>query len=89
MGLLDLILHAFNFAAPAFAVAVVLALVAPLFMPKGPKTRTWIAQAAINFVAGLVALGAGLWFFGNDGKMASYGALLLACCLSQGLLGRR
>jgi hypothetical protein len=36
-----------------------------------------------NSVCGLCALVAGLWFFGNDGKMASYLALVLASAASQ------
>jgi hypothetical protein len=31
---------------------------------------------------------AGLWFFGHDGKMASYGAMVLACATSQWVLLR-
>jgi len=32
---------------------------------------------------GCCALAAGLWFFGNDGKMGTYAGMLLACALSQ------
>jgi hypothetical protein len=34
-------------------------------------------------------MAAGLWFFGNDGKMMSYLGLALASALSQFGLGRR
>jgi hypothetical protein len=44
------------------------------------ETAMW---EAINFVAGGVALGFGLWFFGRDGKMASYAALLVVAAISQ------
>ena len=41
------------------------------------------AQAAINVVAGTVVLLLGLWYFGNDGKMATYGAMLVVCATTQ------
>jgi hypothetical protein len=55
-------------------------------MGNRPVARVVVAQAAINSIAGVVALSVGLWFFGRDGKMASYAAMLLGCALSQGLL---
>jgi hypothetical protein len=33
-------------------------------------------------------LGVGLWFFGRDGKMASYAALLVVAATSQWIGGR-
>jgi hypothetical protein len=91
MGLLDQLLHLINFCAPALAVGVVLALVGAMLMKKGPLALEFIARTAINCVAGVLALGLGLWFFGNDGKMASYAAMVLAIGTSQwlGARGRR
>jgi Mg2+/Co2+ transporter CorB len=89
MATLDLFNHLINFLAPALAVGVVLALVGPWFMKKSPSAPGLFAQSAINFVAGALALGAGLWFFGNDGKMASYGAMVVVCAISQALAVRR
>jgi hypothetical protein len=86
MGLFDLINHLLNFAAPALCVGVVLALVSPVFMQNRSAALSLYAQAAINSIAGLVALSLGLWFFGRDGKMASYAAMLVCCVLSQGFL---
>ena len=83
MGPLDLINHLLNFLAPALVVGVVLALVAPVFMKKRPAALSLLAQVAMNFVAGALALGVGLWFFGHDGKMASYAAMVLATATSQ------
>jgi hypothetical protein len=87
MGLLDIINHLLNFVAPALWVGLVLAVAAPVFMPKRPGAPGIRAQAAINFIAGVLALVLGLWFFGRDGKMASYAAMLVACCLGQWLGG--
>ena len=83
MAPLDQMNHLLSFLAPAFAVAVVLALVVSLFMDKRPSAPGLLAQIAINFVASALALAAGLWFFGNDGKMASYAAMVVVCATSQ------
>lgn len=78
MGLLDLTNHLINFLAPAVVVGLLLALVTPIFLKKWPSTHAVIAQTAINSVAGMAALVLGLWVFGRDAKMASYGAMLVS-----------
>jgi hypothetical protein len=88
MGPLDQIYHLANFLAPALAVGVVLALAGSLFITNRAVPPGLIAQAAINFVAGAAALGVGLWFFGRDGKMASYAALIVVAATSQWAGGR-
>lgn len=89
MGPLDFLNHLLNFVAPAVCVGLFVAMVAPLMYRKTPMSRSLRAQAAINVVAGLMALLAGLLFFGRDGKMASYAALVLACAASQWWAMRR
>jgi hypothetical protein len=89
MAPLDLFIHLINFLAPALAVGAALALVGPWLMKKRPSALGPLAQVAINFIAGALALGLGLWFFGNDGKMASYAVMVMACAFSQGLALRR
>jgi len=88
MGLLDQLYHLANFLAPAVVVGVLLALSGPLVSKKSPVALGFIAQTAINCIAGAVALGIGLWFFGRDGKMASYAALLVFAATSQWVGGR-
>jgi hypothetical protein len=88
MGILDQCTHLLNFFAPAISVGVLLALVAPVISMKWPESAVLSAQAAINSIAGSMALCFGLWFFGRDGKMASYAAMLVACTLSQGFFKR-
>jgi hypothetical protein len=89
MGPFDLLNHLFNFMAPALAVGLVLAALGPVFIRKRPVAHTLIAQAAINTIAGTLALLVGLWFFGRDGKMASYTALVLVAASSQWWAMRR
>lgn len=87
MDLLQLSIHFAGFAAPALLLALLLAVLGPALMPKRPTARTVWACAAINFVAGLAVLAAGLWWFGRDGKMATYAALVVAVATSQFLAG--
>jgi uncharacterized membrane protein YdcZ (DUF606 family) len=83
MGTLDLIFHLLNFAIPALAVGILVALVSPFIYRKRAVARSMYVQAAIHFVVGLLALGVALVFFGHDGKMAAYAALVLAVATSQ------
>jgi hypothetical protein len=88
MSALDIAFHLLNFVAPALAVGVALTLVTRLFMRNRPLALSFVAQAAINSVAGVIVLVAGLAYFGNDGKMATYCALVLVCASSQWILSK-
>ena len=88
MGPIDLSIHLLSFAAPAFAVALLVTLLARLILARGPQRIGWGSAFALNFIAGLVTLGAGLWFFGRDGKMATYAAMVLVVATCQWLSGR-
>jgi hypothetical protein len=88
MGPLDLFLHLLSFAAPAVAIALVVALAARILMPRRPASYPWWGQAAINSIVGVLVLGAGLWHFGVDGKMVTYAALVLAVGSCQWALSR-
>ena len=83
MGPLDLLNHLLNFLAPALTVGVMVAVAGRVFGKKTVAARVLYAQAAINCVAGALALGLGLWYFGHDGKMVSYAAMVLAIGSSQ------
>jgi hypothetical protein len=88
VGPLDTAIHLLSFVAPAFAVALLVTLLARLLLPRNPQRMGWLASFALNFIAGLAALGAGLWYFGRDGKMATYAAVVLAVATCQWLSGR-
>jgi predicted anti-sigma-YlaC factor YlaD len=88
VGPIDLSNHLLSFAAPAFAVALAVTLLARALLPRSDQRLGWSVNLALNFVAGLLTLGAGLWFFGRDGKMATYAAMVLAVATCQWLSGR-
>lgn len=88
MNSLDLLKHALSFAAPAFAVAFVMAFAGRWLLPRSAPRPGVALLFAIDLLAGLVALGAGLWYFGHDGKMASYALLVVAVATAQWLAGR-
>lgn len=88
MGPFDLLNHVLNFMAPAAWVAVMVSVVAWIFMPKRPSAQSRCAQVAINFVFCLAALVLGLLLFGRDGKMATYAAMALSVATSQWLMLR-
>lgn len=88
MGPIDSLIHLLNFAAPALVVGLLTALLSRLFMKKKAVAHGLLAQAAINFVVCLLVLLGGLWFFGHDGKMLTYAALVLACASSQWCMQR-
>ena len=83
----DALWHILHFTAPAFAVAALLSLRGPFW---GSKWRFsgFLWRFVLNTLAALLALSLGLWFLGNDGKMLSYGAMVLACASSQWCLMR-
>ena len=88
MGFFELLDHFLSFAAPALAVALLVTLAAPLVLPRAAKGPGWWARFAINCAAGLAALALGLWFFGRDGKVGTYAALVLAVATAQWLAAR-
>jgi hypothetical protein len=85
---LDFLIHLLGFVAPAFVVALLVALAARLLLPRPAKPLPLWARFAIVFAAGVATLGAGLWLFGRDGKMATYAALVVVVATSEWLIGR-
>ena len=82
--------HILNFIAPAAVVALLLVLLNRIFsrflVSKKPEAQSIWVQAAIVFVVNVVVSAAGLVFFGNDGKMATYAAMVLAAAACQWVL---
>jgi hypothetical protein len=88
MGPLDILLHLLSFAAPALAVAGLVALAARFFMPRRAGLSAWWVPFALNSAAGVAVLTAGLWHYGVDGKMATYAALVAGVALCQWVCSR-
>lgn len=88
MDLLDTLIHLLSFAAPAFAVALLVALAAPVILQCRPAALAWWWHAAMNFAVGLAISIVGLWYFGVDGKMATYAGLVVAVASCQWLSSR-
>lgn len=83
MGFLDLLFHILGFTAPALAIAFLVAGGARIFIRSAPAVGSWWKHAAINSIVGVLVLASGLWYFGVDGKMATYAALVVAVASSQ------
>ena len=82
MGPIDALWHLLNFFAPAFGVGLLTALMAKLLWRRSLKSAS-LKRLGVWAVAGsALALLAGLIFFGSDGKMLTYGAMVLVCALS-------
>jgi len=81
--------HLLNFYAAAAGVGLFASLIAKLLwrheLGGVGWWRLWLWSSGS---AGVVAI-AGLVYFGRDGKMATYGALVLACALSLWWVGFR
>ena len=83
MGPFDVFLHLLSFAAPAFALAAILVLAGPVLLRRPRGLVPWWGQLALNSLVGIAVLALGLWYFGVDGKMATYAALVLATAITQ------
>ena len=82
----QLVLHLFNFALPALAMA--------LFMPwagrwvMGPSRASLRRRMGVQALCGLAVLVGGLWLHGQDGKMSTYIALVLVAATAEWLMQR-
>lgn len=89
MGPIDGLIHLANFFLPALGVAAWAALLAKLLWRRELKGVSWMRLAGWSAAAGAVVLLAGLVYFGHDGKMATYAAMVLACALALAWAGWR
>ena len=84
--------HILNFFAPAAWTALLFVLLAKIFgrffKQKTSVAHTIYAQAAIIFIVNAVILITGLVLFKNDGKMATYAAMVTGGALCQWVLWR-
>ena len=78
MGPLDALWHLLNLFAPAFGLGFIAAALAKLLWRNELRAAGWLRLGLVASLACTAALLAGLLGFGRDGKMATYGAMVLA-----------
>jgi hypothetical protein len=81
MDPLDALWHLVNFFAPAAGVSVIAAVAVKLLWRRELAAVPWWRLIAWPLASTCVTLCAGLLFLGHDGRMLTYGALVLACAL--------
>ena len=82
MGPLDALLHLVNFFLPAALLAAVSAAGAKMLWRKALRGVPWARLAGPAAAACAVVALVGLVWTGRDGRMATYGAMVLACALT-------
>ena len=83
MSFFDLLNHIINFALPAIALGVMVPLFSRMIWRKTPVKRSLKSQMLITSLAGLAVLFAGLVIFSTDGKMVTYGAMVIVAAVCQ------
>ena len=87
MDLLDIFWHLANFLAPAVLVGMLTAMLAKLLWRRALAGVRWTRMSAWAIGGAALALVAGLVYFGRDGRMATYGAMVLACAVAAWWVG--
>jgi len=82
MGPLDVVFHLTNFFLPALAVAGLAAALAKLLWRRELSGQPWARLSGRASAAGALVLVAGLVVTGHDGRMSTYGVLILAVALT-------
>lgn len=82
MGPIDALWHLLNFFAPAVGVGLLTALMAKMLWHRSLKSVSLKRMMVWATAGSTITLLAGLIVFGRDGKMLTYGAMVLACALS-------
>lgn len=81
MGPLDALLHILNFVAPALGVGLFASLLAKALWHKEMRAASLKTLVMWTAAVGMLVLVAGLVAFGRDGRMATYGLLVLSTTL--------
>jgi hypothetical protein len=79
---LDVLWHLLNFFAPALGVSVIAASAAKLLWRRPLAAVAWRRLVVPAGLAGVAVLLAGLVLLGRDGRMTTYGALVVANAVS-------
>jgi hypothetical protein len=87
MRFVQILFHLLYFFLPAFAMAGV-CVIGGAWLIGSPSAPAWRKRWAWNCAAGALVLIGGLVWFDNDGKMATYGALVLVSATVEWALQR-
>lgn len=82
MDLLGGLWHLLNFYAPAVGLGLLASLTAKLLWRRELKDVSWLRLSVWSVGCAAVATSAGLVYFGRDGKMVTYGAMVVASAVS-------
>lgn len=82
----QLVLHLFNFVLPALAMALFMPMAGRWVM--GPSRASLRRRIGVHMLSGVLVLVAGLVLHGQDGKMGTYIALVLAAATAEWLMQR-
>jgi hypothetical protein len=82
MGPLDAFWHLANLFLPALALGALTAALAKLLWRRELASVRWRRLAGAAGAASALVTLAGLVLLGRDGKMATYGAMVVACALT-------
>jgi len=82
MGPLDAFWHLANLFVPALALGTLTAALAKLLWRRELAAVRWRRLAGVACAAGALVTLAGLVVLGRDGKMATYGAMVVACAVT-------
>ncbi len=88
MGPLDALWHLLNFFGPALGVGLLATGLVKLLWYRELKSVSFQTLALWSVAVGAMVSIAGLVVFGRDGRMATYGALVLAVAVTLGWRGR-
>ena len=87
MNPLDIAWHLANFLAPAVVVALLTASASKLLWRDALRGVGWGRLVLAAGIGCTVTLIGGLLWFGRDGRIATYGAMIVACALCIWLVG--
>jgi len=87
LGPVDALTHLLNFFAPAAGVGLLASASAKLLWRRDLKGVSWVRLGAWTTACCAAVLLAGLVFFGHDGKIATYAAMIAAGALTMWWIG--
>lgn len=82
MDAIDVFWHVCSFFAPALGVGAIASLLAKVLWHGDLRRVSWRRLFGAATAVSAAVLVAGLVFFGRDGKMATYAAMVLGCALA-------